>query len=222
LNHKEPNIVEYLAFFSVKYSVYLSELYQALVNAKNTGESTCEDLTIQCRGNIKDQTIFLIKKAELIIIQFKVPEEFLIRKNISFETWLDTDKIRKQVAKKTSAHTSTLIQDLRHGMKKVNVMAEVLETQKPHAISTQYGNRVMLTDAHIADETGKIKFCLWGPQTNVPAPGDVVQIKHASVRTFNGEKYLSLGRIGTYSILKSNAAKVEQQPETTAKNTIYA
>ncbi len=97
LNHKEPSIIEHLAFLSVKYYVYLSELYQALVSARRIGKSICGDLTVDYRGNINDQAIFLITKANIVVVQFRVTEEFLFRKNISFESWLDTDKIRKQV-----------------------------------------------------------------------------------------------------------------------------
>jgi replication factor A1 len=222
LNHKEPIIIEHLAFLSVKYNVYLSELYRALVSARVIGKSVCEDLTVEYRGVINDQAVFLITKANIVVVQFRVAEEFLLRKNISFESWLDTDKIHKQVAKKNLARDLTLIQNLRHGMKKVNLRAEVLETQKPQLIHTQFGNSVMLTNAWITDETGKVKLCLWGEQANSPVVGDIVQIKHASVRTFKGERQLSLGKFGTLSILQSNADRVEQQHTINSQNTVYA
>jgi ribosomal protein S8 len=222
LNHKEPKIIEHLAFLSVKYNVYLSELYRALVSARGIGKSICEDLTVEYRGIINDQPVFLITKANIVVAQFPVAKEFLFRKNISFESWLDTDKIHKQVAKQKLALYLTLIQNLRQGMKKVNLQAEVLETQKPQLIHTQYGNSVMLTNAWIADETGKVKLCLWGEQTNSPVVGDIVQIKHASVRTFKGERQLSLGKFGTLSILQSNADRVEQQHRIISQNTVYA
>jgi ribosomal protein S8 len=222
LNHKEPKIIEHLAFLSVKYNVYLSELYRALVSARGIGKSICEDLTVEYRGIINDQPVFLITKANIVVAQFPVAKEFLFRKNISFESWLDTDKIHKQVAKQKLALYLTLIQNLRQGMKKVNLQAEVLETQKPQLIHTQYGNSVMLTNAWIADETGKVKLCLWGEQANSPVVGDIVQIKHASVRTFKGERQLSLGKFGTLSILQSNADRVEQQHRIISQNTVYA
>jgi ribosomal protein S8 len=222
LNQKEPKIIEHLAFLSVKYNVYLSELYRALVSARGIGKSICEDLTVEYRGIINDQPVFLITKANIVVAQFPVAKEFLFRKNISFESWLDTDKIHKQVAKQNLALYLTLIQNLRQGMKKVNLQAEVLETQKPQLIHTQYGNSVMLTNAWIADETGKVKLCLWGEQANSPVVGDIVQIKHASVRTFKGERQLSLGKFGTLSILQSSADRVEQQHRIISQNTVYA
>lgn len=213
LNRKEPNIIEHLAFLSVKHGVYLSELYRALVLARGIGKSVCGDLSVEYRGIINKQAIFLIEKNKIVVVQFRVDEEFLLRKNICFESWLDTKKIRKQMAKQNLALDSMLIQNLRHGMKKVNVKAQVLETEKPQLFNTRYGNRILLTNALIADETGKVKLCLWGEHANFPVVGDIVQIKHASVRTFKGERQLSLGKIGTLSILQSNINRVEQYPE---------
>jgi ssDNA-binding replication factor A large subunit len=157
----------------------------------------------------------------MVVVQFRVPEEFLVRKNICFESWLDTDKIRRQVAKQNANLDSICIQNLRHGMKKVNLKAEILETQKPVLVNTQYGNRVMLTNALIADETGKVKLCLWGEQTYFPAVGDMVQITHGSVRIFKGERQLSLGRSGTCSILQSSASKEAPQPIIIVPDTVY-
>jgi replication factor A1 len=222
LNYKEPIIIEQLAFLSVKHGVYLSELYQALVSARGFGKSVCGDLAVEYRGIINDQAIFLITKGNIVVVQFRVVETFLFRKNICFESWMDTDKIRKQVAKQNLTTHSMLIQNLRHGMKKVNVEAEVLEIQKPQLIHTHYGNNVMLTNVWIADETGKVKLCLWGEKANFAAVGDIVQIKHASVRTFMRERQLSLGKLGTLNVLQSNAAIIEQQPKIIAQNTVYA
>jgi replication factor A1 len=94
------------------------------------------------------------------------------------------------------------IQNLRRGMKKINLKAEVLETSEPKIVNTQYGSRVKVTDLWVADETGKVKLCLWGEQENLPSVGDMVQIKGASVRTFKGDNLLSLGRYGTLSVLQ--------------------
>ena len=107
-------------------------------------------------------------------------------------------------------------------MKKVNVEAEVLETPKPSIVHTRYGNSAMVTNAWIADETGKIKLCLWNEQASSITIGDTIQIKNASVSTFKGERQLCLGKIGTISVLQRRASRTKQQHELIAKNTIYA
>ncbi len=206
MNHKNHAIIKHLAFLSVKYEVRLEELYNALGKAKETGKAKCEKLSITYRGTIKKEAIFLITKDNKVVVQFHVEEKLLYRNDLSFENWLKTDKVVRQIAKQNSVLPSSIpIQDLRHGMKKVNIEAEVLNTQKPQLIHTQYGNSIMLTNAMIGDETGSVKLCLWGQQSNKAAVGDLVQIKNASVRTYNGERQLNLGQTGKLIVMRTNS-----------------
>ena len=198
----------------MKYNVYVGELFEAIVSARKTGEAVCEDLKIEYRGTIEGGAIILITKEDKVVMQFRVAEELLLRKNISFESWMDTDKIRKQISRQNTApHLAKLVQDLRHGMKKVNVEAHVLETTKPLLVHTQYGNSALVTNAWIGDETGRIKLCLWNEQASLVTVGDTIQIKNASVSSFKGERQLRLGRKGTISILQSQSTVGEQQPK---------
>ena len=162
--------MEYLAFLSVKEGIYLPELHRAMVEAKEKEKATCQNLTVEYRGTIKGEAIFLITKNTKVVVQFRVSEEILVRKNISFERWMTTDKIRRQMNKQNTSPTlSMMVQNLRHGMKKVNLEAKVLETQKPSIVQTRYGNSAKVTNAWIADETGKIKLCLWNEQADILA-----------------------------------------------------
>lgn len=223
MNQKKPTIMEYIAFLSVKQGIYLAELYQAMVAAREKGKTTCQNLTVEYRGSLKDEAIFLITKGTSVIAQFRVAEELLLRKNICFENWMDTDKIRKQMNRQSrTPRLSSLVQDLRHGMKKVNLEAKVLETAKPSTVQTRYGNSATVTNAWIADETGKIKLCLWNEQADFVTVGDTVQIKNASVSTFKGERQLRLGKNGTVSVLQNRVDGMEQDPEAFAKYRIYA
>ncbi len=208
MNQRKDTVIEYLAFLSVKHSIYLADLFQAMVSAREQGKTACQNLAIEYRGNIRDEAIFLITKDNSVIAQFRVTEQFLLRRGICFENWMDTDKIRRQIAKQTPPQThSTPIQNLRHGMKKINIEAEVLETLEPKIVHTQYGNSAKVTNAWIADETGKVKLCLWNEQADPVTVGDTIQIKNASVATFKGERQLRLGKTGTLSVLQTRAAK---------------
>jgi hypothetical protein len=219
LNFKKPILSEHVAFLSVKYNVYVGELFEAIVSARKTGETSCEDLKIEYRGTIEGEAIILITKEDIVVMQFRVAEELLLRKNISFDSWMDTDKIRKQISRQNTApHLVKLVEDLRHGMKKVNVEAHVLETTTPALVHTQYGNSAFVTNAWIGDETGKIKLCLWNEQASLVTVGDIIQIRNASVSSFKGERQLRLGRKGTISILQSQSTVGKQQP----KKIIYA
>jgi hypothetical protein len=203
MRQKQPTaMIEHLALLSVKHSIFLAELFQSLVTARENGKTQVQTLKVEYRGSVKQEAIFLITKGPKVIGQFRVKEEFLQRKNIQFENWMNSDKIRKQIDRqKTDLNLSTLIQNLRHGMKKVNLEAEVLETSVPARVYTQYGNSATVTNALIGDETGQVKLCLWNEQANFVTTGDTVQIKNATVSTYKGERQLRLGKSGTVSVL---------------------
>jgi replication factor A1 len=208
LKHKKPEISEHLASLSVQYSVYPAELFQALVTARENKKATCQSLTVEYRGSVDGEAIFLIKQGDNVVVQFRVDEETLTQKNIAFDNWMDTDKIRKQIAKLTPAESVTAsIRDLRHGMKKINLEAKVVKVEEPRMVHTQFGNNALLANALIEDDTGKIKLCLWDQQVNAVAVGDTVQIGNASVSTFKGEKQLRLGKTGTLTVTQKDAAK---------------
>jgi len=200
--------MEHLAFLSVKQGIYLAELYQAMVTAREKGKVKCQNLLVEYRCSVKDEAIFLITKDGKVVLQFRVAEELLLRKDICFENWMDTDKVRKQMNRQSiSPKLSVLVQDLRHGMKKINIEAKVLEIPTPATVQTRYGNSARVTNAWVADETGRIKLCLWNEQSDLVNVGDTVQIKNASVSTFKGERQLRLGKKGTVSVLQSILVK---------------
>jgi len=222
LNQKKPTIMEHLAFLSVKQGIYLAELYEAMVAAREKGKIKCQNLLVEYRCSIKNEAIFLITKDSKIVLQFRVEEELLQKKDICFEHWMDTDKVRKQMNRQSfSPKASVLVQDLRHGMKKVNLEAKVLEIPTPSTVQTRYGNSAKVTNAWIEDETGKVKLCLWNEQAELFCVGDTVQIKNATVSTFKGERQLRLGKNGTATVLGNPVKEIKQEKAVT-KNRIYA
>jgi len=209
--------MEQLAFLSVREGIYLSELYQALVDAKENGKTTCQSLEISYRGSVKDELIFLITKNNQVIVQFRVTQDLLLKKNICFENWMNTDKIRRQINRQgLSPKNFTMVQDLRHGMKKVKLEAKVIETTTPLIVQTRYGNSAKVTNAWLADETGKIKLCLWNEQAELVNVGDIVQIKNGSVFTFKGERQLRLGKNGSLNVVKDQTQLIKQAPQAVA------
>ena len=204
LRQKKSTLGEHLALVSVKYNVYPAEVFQALISAKEHGKSVCGDLSVECRGKVKCETIFLIKKEDSVVAQFRVDEEFLLRTDTSFENYMTTDKIRKKIAKQNTDTVFSMVQDLRTGMKRINVHAKVLEIPKPAQVHTQFGNTAMVVNALIGDETGTIKLCLWEGQINSIALSDNIEIKNAQVCLFRGEKQLRLGKNGVLSVVQQN------------------
>jgi hypothetical protein len=205
LRQKKSTLGEYIALLSVKHSIYPAEVFQALIRARNNEKAVCGNLTVVYRSKLKGETIFLIKKENSVVAQFRVNDEFLLRKDNPFESWMSTDKICKKIAKQNTESIYIVVHDLRAGMKRINVKAKVLEIPKPAQVHTQFGNTVRVVNALVGDETGKIKLCLWEGQINTVAVGDNIEIKNSHICVFRGEKQLRLGKKGVISTLQSPA-----------------
>jgi replication factor A1 len=199
---KKPTLEDQLAFISAQNDIYPTELFQALVSSKEEGKTAIAKLTVEYRGNINDQAIFLIKKDDKVVAQFRVPEETLSRKDVSFDNWMDTSRIRKEIAKQNPLPSHLKIEDLRVGMKKINLNLEVLETAEPARVHTQFRDNAIVSNAVVGDDTGKILLCLWDQQINSVATGDFIEVKNAHVAMFKGEKQLRLGKNGTITVLE--------------------
>lgn len=190
---------EYLAFISAKYEVDPDTFFCALLSAGENRKSKCGNLSIECRGKIRDKIIFLITENSQVVAQLSVPQTFLTKEGNPLRNFMGTDMIRKHEAKKIRSPLSCSIQDLRAGMNHVNLKAKVLEVTQPKQVFTRYGNYASLAKAVIADGTGKIKLCLWNDQIDAVSAGATVQIENARTSTFKGERQLSLGKTGTVS-----------------------
>jgi hypothetical protein len=211
LRQKKSTLGEHLALLSVKYGIYPNEVFQALQNASRNERAVCGNLSVEYRGRVKDETIFLITKNRDVVAQFRVDDEFLLRKDNPFEAWMSSDKIRKKIAKQNTEASYSQILDLRAGMKHVNVKAQVLEIPKPAQVHTQFGNSVMVVNAVIGDETSKIKLCLWEGQIGTVATGDCVEVKNGQVCVFRGERQLRLGKNGSLCVLPRAAGGLKPQ-----------
>jgi replication factor A1 len=209
---QKPSIGEYLAFLSIKYEVNPEKFLHALHSAKEHKKSICDKLSIQCRGKTKSKFIFLIKRESEVIAQFPIVEEFLLNRSNQLRNFMETDKIRRYLAKKVRTATVNSIKDLRTGMNHVNLKAKILEVAAPKHVVTRYGNHASVAKALIADETGTIKLCLWNGQIATVSAGDTVQIENAQVSAFRGERQMSLGKTGTLSnveIFKPQMASID-------------
>ena len=208
MRHKK-SAGEYLACLSAKYEVDPDALFYALLSAGENRKSRCGNLSIECRGKTKGKIIFLITEDSEVIAQFPVSENFLARQGNPIRNFMETDRVRKHIVKKNRSAASRSIRDLRAGMSHVSLKAKVLEVTQPKHVVTRYGNLASLAKALIADETGKIKLCLWNEQIDSVAAGDTIQIENARTSTFRGEKQLSLGKKGTLN-------NIELEPKMTS------
>jgi replication factor A1 len=200
---KKPTLEDQLAFIATQHEVYPTELFQALITSKEQGKSvTLSDLTVEYRGNVSDQAIFLITKEGKVVAQFRVPDGTLSRTDVSFDSSMDSSKIRREIARQNPAPSHLKIENLRVGMKKINVSGEVLQVSEPSKVHTQFRDNAVVSNAVIGDETGKVLLCLWDQQVNTVHVGDCVEVKNAHVAMFKGEKQLRLGKNGVISPLQ--------------------
>jgi replication factor A1 len=197
---QKKSVGEYLAFLSVKYEVDPEEFLYALRLAEEHRKSRCDKLSIQCRGKIKSNFIFLIKRESEVVAQFPISEEFLFNESNHLRNFMDTEEIRSYIARKDRTATANSIRDLQNGMRHVNLKAKILEVAEPKHVFTRYGNHASVAKASIADESGTIKLCLWNGQIGSVSAGDTVQIEGARVSAFRGEKQMSLEKNGTLNV----------------------
>jgi len=200
-------IGKYLAFLSVKYEVDPDQLFQALISAWKDQMSTCENLSITCRKKIRDKAIFLITRGHNVVAQFPIPNSFLMEETNPIARSRNTDLIQRYLVKKTRPH-SLHIADLKTGMKRINLKAEVMEIPKPKSVFTRFGNYAAVTNALIADETGDIKLCLWNEQINSISKGDTIQVENAQASMFRGEQQLRIGRNGRLSVIENTEPNI--------------
>ncbi len=125
---------------------------------------------------------------------------------------MDTSRVRKEIARQTPTPAHLKIEDLRVGMKKVNVVAEVLETAKPSKVHTQFRDNALVSNATIGDETGKILLCLWDQQVDAVSTGECIEVANAHVASFKGERQLRLGKNGKITKLESLTSKTANKP----------
>jgi len=197
---QKKSVGEYLAFLSVKYEVDPEEFLYALRLAEEHEGSGCDKLSIQCRGKIKNNFIFLIKMESEVVAQFPISEEFLFNESNHLRNFMDTDVIRRYIARKARTATANSIKDLQTGMRHVNLKVKILEVAEPKHVFTRYGNHASVAKASIADETGTIKLNLWNGQIGSVSAGDTVQIENARVSTFRGERQMSLEKTGSLNV----------------------
>jgi len=202
MKSKKPTLEDQLAFISAQHDVYPTELFSALVKSKEGNKVTVGHLTVEYRGNVGNQTIFLITKEGKVVAQFRVPEETLTRTDVSFDGSMDSGRVRKEIAKQNPAPSHLKIENLRVGMKKINVTAQVREVSEPSKVHTQFRDNAVVSNAVIEDDTGRILLCLWDQQVNTVHIGDYIEVKNAHVAMFKGERQLRLGKNGSVNVLR--------------------
>ena len=209
MRKRSSSTIEYLAFLSAKYEVDPDSLFYALILAGESKKSGCGDLSIERRGETRDKIMFLILTSSKVVAQLSVFKEFLLEKGHPIRDFMETEKIRRFLAKRAKQSSVLSIRDLRSGMTQICLRAKVLEIPKPNLVYTRYGNYASVANALIADDTGTIRLCLWNEQIRCISAGDTIQIENARASTFKGQRQLNIGRKGLFSSVDESSCQVK-------------
>ena len=199
-SYKDGRILEYLARIALVHKVDSSEFFNCILEAWNQEESECKQLAIRCRERTKNSAIFLFTNGRKVVAQFSIPLIILQGKN-QLESYTKTISAKSSSVKNFKGENSK-IGDLKAGMKKIDLKAEVLKLSEPKMVYTRYGTTAYVSNALIKDETGSMRMSLWNQQINMVHKGDVINIKNGNVSWFSGERQLNLGRNGSLSVIQ--------------------
>jgi len=95
------------------------------------------------------------------------------------------------------------INELKDGMRSVNIVAKVLDMSEPREVRSRYGNQMhRVVTATISDETGTVKLTLWNEQIDKVSVDDTISIENGYVNAFRGEIQLNVGKYGKLDVKK--------------------
>jgi replication factor A1 len=198
-SYKDSRILTYLARIAVKNKVDSYELSNAILEAWHYEESHCNQLTIWCRKKTQESASFLFTNGQKVVAQFPISITLLNAENRLGEY---IQEISARISAKEREVVNPKIEDLKFGMKRINLTAEVIEVPKPTTVYTRWGTMASVSNALIGDETGSIKISLWNEQIYTISQGDKIQIVKGKVMSFQGEPQLRLGRQGHVSVIE--------------------
>lgn len=94
------------------------------------------------------------------------------------------------------------IEELKDGMKRVNVVGKIVQKSDTREVRSRYKDETYrVADALIDDDSGTIKLTLWNEQIDRVNVNDRVKIENGYITTFRGEIQLNVGRYGTLSVV---------------------
>jgi ssDNA-binding replication factor A large subunit len=91
--------------------------------------------------------------------------------------------------------------DIKEGDSEVNVEGEVTEKSYAREVRSRYGRVLMVADATLKDETGKIVLTLWNEQVRQVMVGDEVKIENGYAKSYRNVLQLSTGKYGKLTVL---------------------
>jgi len=207
ISNKDYTVLESMAFIARKYDLPLERLIDSLLEAFEGECSTCGNLIISRRKLSQTSATFLISKDEKVVWQF--PFNIEILKSESVRNSLKDIPLPQKINNDKPVRNLT-IEQLRYGMKGINVLAKIIEIPTPQEVITKWGAIASVSNIKIADKTGSIKLTLWNDQIKLFNIGDEVEINNCKVSRFANETQLKLSRSSSISVINQNKAELKE------------
>ncbi len=86
----------------------------------------------------------------------------------------------------------------------ITIEAKIRDKGEPRTVNTKFGE-TQVCDAYLVDESGEIKFTLWGDDIPKVKDGDTVSVENGYTTTFRGEVQLNKGRQGKMDIVQNES-----------------
>ena len=213
----DRRLLEYLVKISIRQRIDPHKLFNKIVDAWKNRKSRCKQLTIQCREKMRNRAIFLITRDYKVVAQFPIPEHLLKETAPLKEFSYIVERERNALMKKRNENEVRYykIQDLKTGMKRINLKARVLTISRPQLALTKYNDYVMFANAILTDKTGTVKLTLWNGRINSLSINDRVEIENACVTSYRGETQLRIGRQGRLRVIENNEGSLTRELEHT-------
>lgn len=202
LNHQR-NLI-YLSKIINKYELSPEKIVDYLNKAKQNGHLSQGKFELKVREKNDNFTTFTLIFDGKIVSQFRL-ENKLMDYPESSKHKLKELLLRMPPRKERQKTSDYKIDELRRGLKSINLKAKVVEKSPTKEVYSRSGRKLRLSTARISDDTGEIKLTLWNDQINFVTEGDSIRILNANVKSFRGEKMLNLSsRTGRIEIIRSD------------------
>ena len=93
------------------------------------------------------------------------------------------------------------ISEIKDGDSEINVEGEVTEKTYAREVRSRYGQVLMVADATLKDESGKIVLTLWNEQVKQVMVGDHIKIENGYAKSYKNILQLSTGKYGKITVI---------------------
>jgi replication factor A1 len=98
------------------------------------------------------------------------------------------------------------IKELKSGMRRVDITANVTEKSSTREVRSRYKDETFnVADAVISDGTSTIKLTLWNEQIDQVNVNDTVKVENGYVTSFQGEIQLNVGKYGKLTVAQAES-----------------